>query len=139
MGGVCFRPGADLRSRARRDETSVRLEATVDQIDQMKGRTIATRNLLYAVEGSHAKKAFTVCIGEPYLITEESSDFEFAPGATACSISFIGLPERAHVVHGADGIQALELAVSSIEWYLRRLSQKYEFYFSDSEGSYFDD
>ncbi|ULU26807.1 hypothetical protein [Dyella terrae] len=108
-------------------------------MDQVKGRTIATRNLLYGVEGNHAKKAFTVCIGEPYLITEESPDFEFAPGATACCISFIGLPERPHVVHGADGIQALELAVSSMESYLRRLSRKYEFYFPDSGESYFDD
>jgi hypothetical protein len=111
----------------------------VGQIGQVKGRTIATRNLLYAVEGSHTKSAFAVCIGEPYLITEESPDFEFAPGATACSISFIGLPERPHIVHGADGIQALELAVSSMEWYLRRLSRKYEFYFPDSEEPYFDD
>jgi len=106
---------------------------------QVKDRTIAARNLLYAVEGSHAKNVFTACIGEPYLITEESPDFEFAPGATACSISFIGLPEPPHIVYGADGIQALELAISSMEWYLRRLSRKYEFYFPDSGESYFED
>ena len=111
----------------------------MSQMNQVMGRIIATRNLLYAVDGSREKKAFTVCIGEPYLITKESPDFEFAAGATACSISFIGVPEKAHVVYGADGVQALELALSSMAWYLRRLSRKYEFYFPDSGESYFDD
>ena len=89
----------------------------------MKGRTIATHSLLYRVEGNRAERAFTVCIGQPYRISEKSLDFEVAPWASACCISVIGLPERPHVVHGADGIQALEL-VSSMESYLRRLSRK---------------
>ncbi len=107
-------------------------------MNQATDRVIATRNLLYAIAGSHTKRAFTVCMGAPYLITEDLADFSFAPGAYACSISFIGLPEKAETVYGADGIQALELAIGSMEGYLRGLRRNYEFFLPDPGESYFE-
>lgn len=108
-------------------------------MDQQPRRSIASRSLLYSVAGMSAKKAFTVCIGEPYLLTDGSVDFGFAPGTAGCSISFIGLPEKPEIVYGADGIQALELAIAAMESYLRRLRRKYEFFFPEDGELYFQD
>lgn len=108
-------------------------------MDQAPGRIVATRSLLYSVAGGSARQAFTVCIGEPYLLTEGSVDFAFGPGTAGCSISFIGLPEKPEIVYGADGIQALELAVGALDAYLRRLRRRYEFFFPDGGEPYFED
>ncbi|GLQ95251.1 hypothetical protein [Dyella acidisoli] len=101
-------------------------------------RVVATRKLAYAYKDDPERRAFTVCINEPYLLTEGSVDFDFAEGTAGCAISFEGLPERELTVHGADSVQAIELAVSAMEAYLRRLSKKYDFYFEDGEP-YFED
>jgi hypothetical protein len=108
-------------------------------MDLTAGRTIATRSLLYSAAGSTVRHAFTICIGEPFLLTDGSVDFAFSPGTAGCVVSFIGLPEKPEVVYGADGVQALELAVSEIDAYLRRLRRRYEFYFPDADESYFED
>lgn len=94
-------------------------------------RTIATRRLFYTSKEDSARKSFTVCINEPYLLTKGSVDFDFSEGTAGCVLSFIGLPETEMTVYGADSVQALELAVASMEAYLLRLSKKYEFYFED--------
>ena len=102
-------------------------------------RVIATRRLAYAYKDDPLmRRAFTVGISEPYLLTEGSVDFDFAEGSAGCVISFDGLPEKEMTVHGADSVQAIELAVGSMEDYLRRLSKKYDFYFDDGEP-YFED
>ncbi|WP_154584901.1 hypothetical protein [Burkholderia pseudomallei] len=80
----------------------------------------------------------TICIGEPFLLTEGSVDFRFTEGTAGCVISFDGLPEKEMTVYGADAVQALELAVQDMEHYLLRLSKKYDFYFDDGEP-YFED
>jgi len=54
-------------------------------MDQVKGRIVATRSLLYSVAGGSARQAFTISIGEPYLLTEGSVDFAFAPGTAGCA------------------------------------------------------
>lgn len=107
-------------------------------MDQATGRIVATRSLLYSVAGDARRRAFTICIGEPYLLTEGSVDFAFAPGTAGCSVSFIGLPEKPQTVYGADSIQALELAVGEMDAYLRRLRHRYEFFFADAGEPYFD-
>ncbi|WP_154588443.1 hypothetical protein [Burkholderia pseudomallei] len=100
-------------------------------------RVIATRRLTYKIKGDSALNDFTVCISEPYLLTDGEIDIPFAEGAAGCVISFNGLPENGHTVIGGDTFQALELAVSFAESNLRRLSKKYDFYF---EGDpYFED
>jgi hypothetical protein len=100
-------------------------------------RTVATRQLTFAFKGSAIQYDFTVCIGEPYLLTQGSVDFDFAEGTAGCVIHFEGLPERAETVIGGDTFQALELALGSAESYLRRLRKKYDFFM---EGEpYFED
>ncbi|CFL01823.1 hypothetical protein [Burkholderia pseudomallei] len=96
-------------------------------------RTIATRKLTYAIKDESGRTPLTVCIGEPFLLTEGSVDFRFTAGAAGCVISFDGLPEKEMTVYGADSVQALELAVQDMEHYLLRLSKKYDFYFDDGE------
>jgi hypothetical protein len=53
-----------------------------------------------------------------------------------CVIHFDGLPEKEMTVYGADGIQALALAVD-IDPYLRGFGQKYNFFWKSGEP-YFD-
>jgi hypothetical protein len=91
-------------------------------------RVIATRRLAYKVMGESTLKEFTVCICEPYVLTEDSVDIPVAEGAAGCIVSFDGLPEKEHRVIGGDTFQALELAIGSAESTLRRLSKKYDFY-----------
>ena len=101
-------------------------------------RIVATRRLTYAFKDDPTRWVFTVCIGEPYLVTEDMEDFAYAPNSGACVVSFDGLPEKEEKVHGADTIQAIELAVGAMESYLHRLRKKYDFFFDDGEP-YFED
>ncbi|MFC3651862.1 hypothetical protein ACFONN_09925 [Dyella humi] len=82
-------------------------------------RVIATRRLAYAYKDDPTRRAFTVRIHEPHLLTKGSVDFNFAEGTASCVISFDGLQEKEMTVHEADAIHALELAVQDIEHYLR--------------------
>lgn len=100
-------------------------------------RIIATRRLSYRTKGDSTLKEFTVCISEPYLLTEGSVDIVFAEGAAGCLVSFDGLPEKENQVIGGDTLQAIELAVGAAESTLRRLSKKFDF-FMDGEP-YFED
>ena len=104
-------------------------------------RTVAERHLTYTPKGEDIRRrSFTVCISEPFPLTDDNTDHDvpFPEDAAGCTVSFDGLDERDMTVHGADSVQALELAVSSMESYLRRLSKKYDFYFKDGD-TYFDD
>ena len=106
-------------------------------MNQASQRVIATRKLSYRLKGDSTVNEVTVCISEPFLLTEGSVDVPVAEGAAGCLISFEGLREEGRTVIGGDTLQALELAVSAAEDYLRRLSKKYDFYF---EGDpYFED
>ncbi|CAK1327218.1 Uncharacterised protein [Burkholderia pseudomallei] len=96
-------------------------------------RTIATRKLAYTVKGESGRTLLTVCIGEPFLLTEDNCDIAFGEDAAGCVVSFEGLQEKAHTVIGGDTFQALELAVGAAESSLRRLSKKYDFYFDDDD------
>jgi hypothetical protein len=56
----------------------------------------------------------------------------------SCVAKFEGIPDDVHdEVYGADSIQALKL-VADIEPILKRLSERYDFYFPTGEG-YFDE
>lgn len=98
--------------------------------------TIATRQLLYSRVGESEKRKLTIGITAPYLLTRGSVSFNFDEGTAGCAIVFDGIPEDEITVYGADGIQALALAVD-IDPYLRGLSRKYDFYFETGEP-YFD-
>jgi hypothetical protein len=101
-------------------------------------RIIGTRRLLFSLKGHSARNRFVVCVSEPYELAEGAVEFPFSAGAAGCVIGFEGLDERDMVVYGADTIQALAIAVDSLEKYLRRLSKKYDFYFETGEP-YFED
>lgn len=101
--------------------------------------TIATRKLLYSLDGESARRELTVCITAPTTLDPRSVSFEFDEGAASCSIIFDGFPEKDIVVHGMDAIQALTFAVD-IDPYLRGFSRKHKcsFYFVTGDP-YFDD
>lgn len=101
-------------------------------------RVIARCHLAYVLKGDSTRRAFAVCIHEPFLVEEGSVDFNISGWTSGCVISFDGLDEKEMTVHSADAIQAVELAVQDVEHYLRRLSKKYEFYFHDGDP-YFED
>ena len=101
-------------------------------------RIIATRRLAYTYKDDPTKRAFSVCIHEPFLVEQGMVDFLFDDGVAGCVVSFDGLPEKEMTVHGSDAVQALGMAVDSMEHYLRRLSKKYDFFFDDGEP-YFED
>lgn len=100
-------------------------------------RVVATRRLTYAYKDDSTRRGFTVCISEPYLLTEESVGYEVPESTSGCIVSFDGLPEKEISVVGADTFQALQLAIDAAESYLKRLSKKYDFYFDGDH--YFDD
>ncbi|QRN52246.1 hypothetical protein ISN74_12175 [Dyella caseinilytica] len=102
-------------------------------------RTIAERKLTYARKGEAGRTPFSVCVSEPFLLTPDNSDVEFADGAAGCVLSFEGLSEKARTIHGGDAVQALELAIGSIDSHLKWLSKKYDFYFPDGEEPYFEE
>jgi hypothetical protein len=101
-------------------------------------RIIAMRRLAYAFKDDPTRRAFSVCIHEPFLVEQGSIDFNVSGWTSGCVISFDGLEEKQMTVHGADAVQALELAVQDMEHYLRRLSKKYDLFFDDGEP-YFED
>ncbi|RDS82222.1 hypothetical protein DWU98_09295 [Dyella monticola] len=102
-------------------------------------RTIAARHLTYARKGESEKTPFSVCISEPFLLTNENCDIAFGEGAAGCVVSFDGLSEKSRTIYGGDTVQALELAIKSMETFLKWLSKKYDFYFPDGEEPYFED
>jgi hypothetical protein len=93
---------------------------------------IAKRQLLYSLDGASERKKFTVCITAPYLLSGDAVPFAYDEGTAGCEIVFDGLPEDEITVYGADGIQAVALAVD-IDPYLRGLSRKYGFFWETGE------
>ena len=97
------------------------------------GKSIAERELLYSLKGDSTKKKLVIKISAPYLIEENTVNFQIHPGASACKIEFDGLPKSlVEEVHGVDSIQALAFA-SDIEPYLKGLEKKYDFFWLTGE------
>ncbi|GAA6154140.1 hypothetical protein [Pseudoteredinibacter isoporae] len=102
------------------------------------GKIIAKRDLLFSFKESKNKNKLTVVISEPRMIESDEFDFDVDPGASACTVKILGLPDEfVEEVHGADSIQALSFAID-IDGYLRRLQKDYDIYWADGEP-YFDD
>ncbi len=94
---------------------------------------IAERKLLYAPKGSTERKDLIIRIGQPYLVESGSVNFPIAEGTASCSVEFYGIEEEyLDEVYGADLLQALQLA-ADVEPTLKRLNEKYEFYFPNGE------
>jgi len=98
---------------------------------------IAQRRLLYSLKGNNERIPFVVQILAPRELKEGEVEFDFNEGTAVCSVQFMGLPGATpEHIYGADSLQALQLA-ADVEPILKRLSQKYDFYFPTGEG-YFD-
>ena len=98
---------------------------------------IATRELYYAPIGEATTRRMKICISQPYLLTDEAVGSEYDSGVAGCDIGFDGLNEKGDTIYGADTLQALVLALDSMESYLFRLRKKYDFYFPNGD-LYFD-
>lgn len=97
-----------------------------------KGETIAKRELMFSRKGEKEKHKVIVRLCLPIEIEPGEVSFSFSPGAACCRVEFDGLDEPAYVAHGADSLQALQLAVN-IDPILRGLGKKYDFFFDDGD------
>jgi hypothetical protein len=98
---------------------------------------IAERHLIFSEKGKSERKPLVIRIFAPMPVDPASVSFRVAPGTAVCSVKFDGMPEEpVGDTYGADTFQALQLA-ADIEPVLRRLSERYDFYFPTGEG-YFD-
>lgn len=98
---------------------------------------IARRDLEFSKKGNSVRHRLTVEIYPPNEVEQAEVRFEVSPGTASCRVEFEGLDEPAHVVYGADTLQALELAVN-IDPVLRGMEKRYDFFFPTGEG-YFDE
>jgi hypothetical protein len=103
----------------------------------MKESPIAERHLLFSQKGKTKREPLVIRIFAPRPVDPASVSFQVAPGTAVCSVEFDGMQEEpVGDTFGADSFQALQLA-ADIEPVLRRLSERYDFYFPTGEG-YFD-
>lgn len=107
----------------------------MEQHDQI----IATRLLRYVGEDG-SKGELTICISAPYRLTPDMVHPGFEVGETdaVCDVIFKGLDERPQQAIGADAIQAIQLAVNSVDRHLRIMRRRYAFSFPSGEP-YFED
>jgi hypothetical protein len=99
---------------------------------------VAERHLLLSGKGQSDRRPLVIRIFAPRQLDPASVSFQVAPGTAVCSVQFDGMSgEPAGDTYGADSLQALQLA-ADIEPILKRLSERYDFYFPTGEG-YFDE
>lgn len=98
---------------------------------------IATRTLLFSNIGESELRDLTIRIYAPYLLQEGDVPYDVSEGVASCEVEFEGINGETRAVHGADTVQALEMAVN-FEPTLRRLSRRYRFFWPSGEP-YFDD
>jgi hypothetical protein len=104
----------------------------------MTETAIAERHLLFSAKGNSERKPLVIRLFAPRLVDPASVSFEVAPGTAVCAVAFDGIPDETLTeTYGADSLQALQLA-ADIEPVLKRLSNRYDFYYPTGEG-YFDE
>jgi hypothetical protein len=95
---------------------------------------IAERTLLFSEKGETERKRLVIRVFAPRPIQAGSVAFQPDDKMSGCVVEFDGLPNFSlGEIYGADSLQALQLAVD-IEPYLKRLSEKYDFFFPTGEG-----
>lgn len=105
-------------------------------LDSPRGSIIASRSLLWRSGGSELM-AMSIHLHAPIWISEgpeEPSGYRYYLSV----ISFNGIDIPDHTSGGGDPIQAVEIAISAIDWVLKRNSKKYAFFFESGEP-YFED
>ena len=104
----------------------------------MKETPIGERHLFFSEKGKSERKPLVIRIFAPRPVDPASVSFPIADGTAVCTVKFDGIAdETIRDTYGADSLQALQLA-ADVEPVLKRLSSKYDFYFSSGEG-YFDE
>lgn len=72
----------------------------------------------------------------PRPVDPAAGSFEVTPDTAVCTVEFDGIPdETLGDTYGADSLQALQLA-ADVEPVLKRLSNRYDFYFPTGEGCF---
>ena len=101
-------------------------------------KCIAERRLLYSSKRGTERIPFVIRVFEPHRVEQNEVSFPVDGDTACCILEFYGLPEAVEdQIFGADSLQALQLAVN-VDPVLKRLTEKYDFYFPSGEG-YFDD
>ncbi len=98
---------------------------------------LAERKLLCSDKGSRDRKEIAVRISEPFVATRENAKFPVDGHISGCRVEIAGLDEPGFDLYGMDSLQAVNLA-SDIESLIRRLSDKYDFFWITGEP-YFDE
>ena len=106
-------------------------------MNSTSGDIIATRELLFSSKGESVRSKVTIAVYKPIELQNDDVNHEFSGRAACCRVVFDGLDEPDYLAHGADTLQALELAMQ-VDTALRRLSRKYDFYFETGED-YFEE
>jgi hypothetical protein len=106
--------------------------------DASMSRTVAKRELLYSLKGSDIRKKFLIRISYPFIVNQDTVNFDIGEGLMGCHIDTEGLEkEYYHDVYGVDEIQAINIA-SNVDPFLERLSKKYDLFWLSGEP-YFDE
>jgi hypothetical protein len=99
---------------------------------------IAERRLLFSKKDDSERKPLVIRIFAPQPVDPDAVRFRVDAETASCVVEFDGIPDAGlGEVYGADSVQALQLAVD-VEPVLKRLSNRYDFYFPSGEG-YFDE
>jgi len=100
-------------------------------------KLIAERKLFYTEKNSSSRKEFSVGIGEPYLVDPKTVNFDVGQGVFGCQIKTIGLDTEPYTAYGADSLQAANLASNAVDFFLKQLQKKYDFFYQDDGSPYF--
>jgi hypothetical protein len=98
---------------------------------------IAERNLLFSIKNQAVRRKLRVQVSAPAVVTQDSVKFPVDGVMAKCHVEFEGLNEHSFDVYGTDSMQAVNLA-SNIESVIKRLSDKYDFFWATGEP-YFED
>lgn len=93
---------------------------------------VAERKLLFSQKGATKKNALTVKVSAPIVATDSNAQFPVDGVVAVCRVEIEGLDEPGFDLYGVDSLQAINLA-SNIEPLLKRLSQKYDFFWATGE------
>lgn len=106
-------------------------------MDSSRYKYIAERKLLFSTKSNANKRPFRLRISAPYIVEQQDVQFDVDGVVAGCHVDIDGIDEAAFEVYGMDSLQAVNMA-SDIEPVLKRLSLKYDFFWSTGEP-YFDE
>lgn len=98
---------------------------------------IAGRVLYFSEKGVTSRKKVIVKVSSPQPIDQATVKFPVTDDMAVCHVELEGLNEYSFDVYGMDSLQAINMA-SDVEAVLKRLSNKYDFFWSSGDP-YFDE